>query len=148
MNCMSIMLPNIAQASFEDILELRLKAKDELLELRYYLDYIVSQIKPTNFNEDICTKIIATQINPAIKNLEHKFKDIKLNVVQKFLAEIKNPLSYAPFIATIFTDIPSHIMLIASLTGIGLSTATEYYKKKNELEENSLFFLLKLRDRL
>lgn len=134
----SILLPDLSNASFEDILEIRYKMKDELLELKQYINSLL------NVNEkDNIDQIIQQKINYAIRNLELKIKDIKINVAQKFLTEIKNPLSYTPLIGTVLNDIPAHVSLLMSLGLIGANVGLEYIKQLNNIKKDNMYFLFK-----
>ena len=142
LNCTSILLPNLSDATFEDIFELKYKMRDELLELHNYLDSLIDNVdmeNPDSFN------ILTHKINRAVRNLESKIKDINIAVAQKFITEIKNPLSYAPLLGTFFANVPSHVSLFVSLGLIGLNTGLEYTKQLNNLKKDNMYFLFKLR---
>lgn len=135
----SILLPDLSNASFEDILEIRYKMKDELQELKQYINSLLNVDEKDNIDQ-----IIQQKINYAIRNLKLKIKDIKINVAQKFLTEIKNPLSYAPLIGTFLNDIPAHISLLMSLGLIGANVGLEYIKQINSIKKDNMYFLFML----
>lgn len=143
LNAMKILLPNISEASLEDILDIRLSAKDELIEMRAYIDSTLIQLSNEGIYEmnsaDI-NRIVEQKINPAIKQFERKLQDIKLVSVQSFIKSIQNPLSYAPLITTFFTKVPAHITLSASLGLITFEAVIEYIKNKNSLKNDPLYF--------
>lgn len=145
-NCLSIMLPNLSNATFDDIYEMKYKMKDEFTELRYYISTLTNNINITEYDssyQQICMKI-----NSSIKNLEHKIKTLKLTVAQKFVTEIKNPLSYAPLLGSLFINMPEHISLLASIGLIGANTGLEYIKQLEEIKNDNMYFLFKLRNML
>ena len=136
LNCVSIMLPNLSYATFEDIYEIKSKLKDELQELQSYIDSLAYDINIENIGYS--QKIIVNKIKIAIRNFEYKLKDLKINTVQKFISEIKNPLSYVPLIGSLFTDIPASISLLTSLGFIGMNTGLEYIKQKDNIKTKKL----------
>lgn len=137
----SILLPDLSNASFEDILEIRYKMKDELLELKQYINSLINKDEKDDIN---INQIVQQKINYAISNFELKMKDIKINVAQKFLTEIKNPLSYTPLIGTFLNDIPAHISLLISLGLIGTNVGLEYIKQLNNIKKDNMYFLFNL----
>ena len=142
-NCASLLLPDLSNTTFDDIFEIKLKAGDELKELRNYIKLLCDDIdieKPDYFEE-----FIKQNINPSIRNFESKIKDIKLNVIQKFITEIKNPLSYAPLMCTLFTNLPTHLSALISMGLIGANVGIEYIKQLNSIKREDLYFLFKLR---
>ena len=146
LDCASILLPNLSDATFDDILEIKHEANDELLELRYYIDSLSNNCdieKAGYFDE-----IVSQKINPVIRNLEYKMSDMKINVAQKFITEIKNPLSYAPLIGTFFSEVPAHISLLISLGLISTNVGLEYAKQLNNIKKDNMGFLFKLRQKI
>lgn len=145
-NCLSIMLPNLSNATFDDIYEIKYKMKDELTELKYYINTLTNNINILEYDRSY--QQINMKINSSVKNLEHKIKNLKINVVQKFITEIKNPLSYAPLLGSLFTNIPKNISLLASIGLIGANTGLEYIKQLEEIKNDNMYFLFKLRNML
>ncbi len=143
LNCVSILLPNLSYATFEDVFEMKNKMKDELLELQAFIYslWFDVDIENVKYSEEI----IINKIKKSIRNLEFKMKDIKINTVQKFITEIKNPLSYAPLIGSLFTNTPNCLSLFTSLGLIGTTTVLEYVKGLNNIKNDSMYFLFKLR---
>ena len=142
LNCISILLPNLSYSTFDDIFEMKIKMQSELLELQAFINSLWSGID----NEDIKNgeKIIINKINQSIRNLECKMKGIKISTVQKFISEIKNPLSYAPLIGSLFSNVPTSISLLTSLGFIGVNTGLDYIKQINNIKNDSMYFLFKL----
>lgn len=143
-NCASICLPNLSNATFDDIFELKYKANDELIQLKYYLNSMIDNINTEDIN--YFENVIVGKVNSAIENLKLKMKDIRINVVQNFLEDIRNPLSYAPLLTTIFNDIPMHLSALTSLGLISGGVGLEYVKQFNDLKKDNMFFLFKLRN--
>lgn len=150
LNALPILLPNIRDASMEDILEIRLNASDELLELRNYIDNLAQTISPEKFYslpQQELQKILNQKIAPAIRQLERKMKDIKISATQKFINNMANPMYYAPLLTSLFTNISIHQTLLASLGLITADSIMEYCKNKNNIKNDALYFSIKLRDR-
>lgn len=145
LNCLTIILPHIRNLSMEDILELRYQAKDELLELRNYIDTFMESLSAdkilTLSNQEI-NSLIEQKIQPAINQFERKVKSIHLTALQNVM---RNPTIYVPLIASIFSDLPQQIGLLSSLSLIAADTIIEYCKNKNELKNDALYFTIKLR---
>lgn len=147
-NAMQILLPYIRDANFEDILDIRLYAKDELIEMRNYIDDCikelqlegVSVIDTTHTKEKIDRKII-----PAIHGFERKIESMKVSSVQQFVKNLANPFYYSPLITSFFADIPPAILLAMSLGLIGLESIANYYIKKNDIKNEPLYFTVALK---
>jgi len=137
-NVTRVLLPRFDQLSIVDIMELKLKLHDELCQLNYYLYNL--QIK---YDGDIqkVNNYIQCKVDPAIKELEHKIRGLKYGFGQKILNELKNPLSYVPFIVSFVSDIPTPIALGASLALI----TTDIAKQQHEMKGNSLYSIHKIR---
>lgn len=147
LNAMKILLPNISGASLEDILDIRLIAKDELTEMRAYIDSTLIALSNENIfemNPSDVNRIVEQKINPAIRQFERKLEDINLTSVQSFVKNLQNPLSYAPMITTFFANVPVDITLSASLGLISFETALEYIKNKNNIKNDPLYFTVEM----
>lgn len=146
LNNISLFLPNLSNASFDDILEIKNEAKDELEEFRQYIDILNHANGNTQSEYEI--KKIKYDIDNSIKNFEYKIKDIKINVVQKFFMEIKNPSSYAPLLGTLFGNVPAYISLLVSIGLISTNVGLEYIKQLNNIKKDNMYFLFKIRKML
>ena len=151
LNAMKILLPNISEASLEDILDIRLLAKDELIEMRAYIDSTLKELSNEGIYEmsptDI-SRLVEQKITPTVSQFERKLQDIRLSSVQSFIKGIQNPLSYAPLITTFFAQVPAHITLLASLGLISFEAVIEYIKNRNSLKNNPLYFTIPINRRL
>lgn len=142
-NCLKILLPNISSLSIEDILEIKIAAKDELFELKSYINEFSTKslsfdINTTDF-EDLA-KTIQSKLNTSIDCFNRKCQNIKYNIAQKFITELKNPLSYSPLLLSLYRNIPTHIELLASSLLISSTVLLEYFKQSNDLKNDSLYF--------
>lgn len=151
LNAMKILLPNISNANLEDILEIRLSAKDELIEMRAYIDSTLKELSNDtifDISPADLERIIGQKITPAVRQFERKLQDSKLVSVQSFIKNIQNPLSYAPLLTSFFSDIPAHITLSASLGLISFETIIELIKNRNSTKNDPLYFTVAMKNRL
>jgi len=147
-DALKISLPNPDLLSFEDILELKLKLKDELA--LFYLTINSIEVKNKKlFGADIkdneYQSVFFSEIQKPLSELEIKMKNLKSKTFRKFIEKMQNPKSYVPLIGTVVASMPIHYALLASL---GLTTGQsylEYKEEKRELTNNGLYFLLKLK---
>lgn len=145
LNCMSILLPYVKEASIEDILELRFQAKDEIFELRNYIEAFMGELNAETILEltpkEINT-LIEQKITPAVNQFERKMKSIRITAFQN---AVRNPVYYVPLITSVFSNLPQHMMLLSSLSLIALDTVLEYQKNINNLKNDALYFTLKFK---
>lgn len=142
----SILLPNFYQMDFENILDLRYFAKDELQEMRFYINALSSEFSPDDIKLENPKLFIENKINPAIKQLESKIYGLRAGAVQRALQGLKDPRTYTPLLTTFFSNIPAHVSLAVSMGLIAVESGLEYLKQKKEIETNPLYFSLKLRN--
>jgi len=147
-DAISILLPNLNQLHFEDILELRHAAKDELQEMRYYIGSLSEEFSPDDTKLENPKRLLERKINPAIKQFENKIYSLKIGTIQRALHSLRSPRTYTPMLTTFFTDIPSHIALAASMGLITAEAGAEYLKNKKELETDPLYFSVKLKKKV
>lgn len=145
-NALPILLPNIYQLEIEDILEIRLKAYDELKEMRYYIDNLSSEFSPSHLEPDKINFYLEKKINYSIKQLRRKISGLKINTLQNIVHSFKDPKTYTPMLTTFFADMPAHIALAASMGLVAADTVIEYKKQLNEIKNDPLYFSLKLRN--
>lgn len=140
-----LFLPNYSNLSIDDILEIRYRANDELMELKSYINMLATSIPIDGDIQLYAKEIINTKISPAIKDLENKIFNLKISTIQKIIRDAKNPLSYTPMLASIFTDVKPQIALAVSLGMIGSDLALELYKQYKDISNNPLYFSIKLK---
>ncbi|MFT3823413.1 MAG: hypothetical protein QM731_05810 [Chitinophagaceae bacterium] len=147
-DALKISLPNPDLLSFEDILELKLKLKDQLAFFYQTINSIEVKNKElftSDIKENDYQAIFFNEIEKPHRELELKMKNLNSKTFRNFIEKIKDPKSYAPLIGTVVASLPIHYTLLASL---GLTTSqsySEYREEKREIENNGLYFLLKLR---
>jgi len=140
-----ILLPNFSNLEYEDILEMRLKASDELQQLRCYISELSSKYDPDDTMYATVKDFIERDIRRAVEEFESKVTGLRIEIIQKMLKGFANPWTYAPMLATFFLDIPLQVSLAASMGLIFEDVALEYLKQKKELTTAPLYFTVKLK---
>lgn len=138
----NILLPDFSFLPMEEIYEIRLKAKDEIQQLDDY----ISHIKISDTDKDSIEEILKQKINPAVNELECKIKNLKLTLLQKTM-NMQN-ITYIPLIATLFPEIPKGIALLISAGLISADAVLEIIKEKNKVEQDELYFTLKINKKI
>lgn len=148
-DALKISLPNPDLLSFEDILELKFRLKDELALFYQTINSIEvknKQLFDADLKENEYQSIFFKEIQKPLTDLENKMKNLKSKTFRKFIDKMQNPKTYVPLIGTVVASMPVHYAL---LTSLGLTTGMsylEYKEEKREINNNGLFFLLKLRN--
>ena len=140
-----IFLPNFSRLKYDDILEMRLKANDELRALRCFLSELSSKYDPDDHALATAKDFIENDISKSIKEFENKVFGLKIGTIQRALKNLANPLTYAPMLTTVFANIPTYISLAVSLGIITAEAALEYQKQKSELKADPLYFTVELK---
>lgn len=143
-----LVVPNISKVSVHDILEIRQKSKDELLQFREQIEKLHFELENSpneKYFLEHTDAIIKAKVRPAINELINRISSLKLKIPQRVLEEIKNPKSYAPLLLTLTDKISNTSALLVSLGLISLSTALEYFEKMKDIKRNGYYYLLKLR---
>jgi hypothetical protein len=145
-------VPDIGDAYFPDILEVKEKFSDELAFFRSGLTRLSAKLKELPWSRDLeeeLGKLVETEVRPSLFELKRSLKTSTRKVVEKVFANIKDPKSYLPFGATILTDVAPMIATLASVGIAGFKTLYDLYVERKTIEEkNNLIFLVKARGRL
>lgn len=149
LDALKISLPNPDLLSFEDILELKHRLKDEL-SLFYQTINSVEIKHKALLNSDLTDKeyqsIFFREIQKPLSELENKMKNLTSRTFRKFVEKMQNPKTYVPLIGTVVASIPIHYALLASLGMTSGTSYMEYKEEKREVSNNGLYFLLKLKN--
>lgn len=146
-DAIKIMLPNPKMLSFEDVLELKWKLGDELENFKQTIssiEYRNKELFEPGIDTDVYSRIFYEEIRKPLKELETRLKNIKTGTFREFVTKLQNPLSYSPLLGTIVASMPIQYTLLVSM---GLTSYTTYLKFKEDkrvVENNGLYFLLKL----
>ena len=139
-----ILLPNFSRLSYEDILEMRLKASDELQELRCYLSELSSKYDPEDKHLVTAKDFIERDINRAVKQFESKVYGLRVGMIQRALKAIP-AVSTVPMVTTFCTNIPTWISIGLSAGILVADGLWEYTKQRQDLATDPLYFTVKLR---
>ncbi len=146
-----ILLPFVQNAPMDDILEIRYKANDELLELRNYVETTLKSIKTEvflNLSFEEIGQILNQKITPSIKQFERKLEGLNIFTAQEFINNMANPLYYAPMLTTFFTNIPPFVSIGFSLGMISLQTFLQRKSKKIDIQNDPLYFTVEIQNQL
>ncbi|MDB5284702.1 MAG: hypothetical protein JWO06_3777 [Bacteroidota bacterium] len=141
-------LPNPQSLSFENILELKFQLKDELALFAQTINSIEVRNKELLLSEmdtKEYEKIFFDEIQKPLSELEVKIQNLKSSTFRDFIDQLKNPLSYAPLIGTVVASMPIEYTLVASMGLTSCSSYLKYWEERNEIRNNGLYFLLKLK---
>lgn len=146
-DALKIALPNPDSLSFEEILELKLRLKDEL-GLFYQTSNDIEVRNKQLFNADLkdneYESIFFSEIQKPLNDLEIKIKNLNSQTFRKFIDKMQNPKTYVPLIGTIVASMPIHYALLVSLGITAGQSYFEYKEEKRGISNNGLYFLLKL----
>lgn len=147
-DALKISLPNPDSLTFEDILELKLKLKDELTLFNQTINSIEVKNKEL-FNADLkeneYQSIFFSEVQKPLIELEIKMKNLNSKTFRNFIEKMKDPKSYAPLIGTVVASTPIYYTLLASFGLTSYQSYSEYKEEKREIANNGLYFLLKLK---
>lgn len=146
-DALKISLPNPDSLTFEDILELKLKLKDELSLFYQTINSIEVRNKEL-FNAEIADNVYQSvffnEVRKPLAELEIRMKNLNSKTFRNFIEKRKDPKSYIPLIGTVVASMPIHYTLLASLGLATSQTYLEYKEEKREITNNGLYFLLRL----
>lgn len=144
-------VPDVSSLSFEDILEIRYRANDELLEYRSYMDEMNKNMVDKCESAEIydyANNYIEKQIQPSVRNLQRKISSSNIRVVQTFLDELKDVNSYIPIIGSILTKLPMQFSILATAGLISARTIMKMKEEQYELKNNGLYYLYDLKRKI
>ncbi len=148
-DALRISLPNPESLSFEDILELKLKLKDELGLFYQTINSIEvknKQLFGTDIENNEYQSLFYNEIQKPLSELEIKMKNLNSKTFRNFIDKMQNPRSYVPLVGTVVASMPIQYGILCSL-GINIGQSyLEYQEEKREISNNGLYFLLKVKN--
>lgn len=141
-SAVAVLLPRWDSLSLYDTMEIKLRAHDELEELRLCLR---QALRAEGGDPDALADALRDSIEPAVRSLEGKLRGLNFGLAQKLLDELKAPASYTPLVLGLVTDLPQGAAVGASLALIAAGTALDYLKKRSELKSDPMYWLHRLR---
>lgn len=140
-------LPSVEMLSFEDILELKFRLKDELKEFTDTINYIEIQYKGLDmdkFTESEFEALFQKEIGKPYRELQQKIKSLRGKTFSTFIEKAKDVESYVPMIGFVIANIPLKLALMFSLGIISWETYNEYKSQKKEIVNSGFNYLIKL----
>lgn len=146
----SISLPRVSGLSIEKVLKLREKCNSSLMRFRTLMKELRYKIESEVWSKEHeyeVSKLINTEIAKSIADLKESFKSLSKDIGIQILEDsIKS--SPLPLVLSLTTGFSPAIALAASGGLVALTDFIKFLKKRNELKNNSLFFLLDLDKRI
>jgi hypothetical protein len=147
-NIFELTLFDVSKFTFEEILEIKYKLRDELERFRTDLSLITHNIQNEYEDTTIVNnlkEIVKSRILPSVNELEDKIKNSRIQLLVRLFEALKNPTAYVPFLGTTFHMIPVQLAFFLSLGLISFDTAIEYIAERKQLTNNGLYYLIKLK---
>lgn len=148
LDALKISLPNPDVLSFDDLLELKFRLKDELGLFYQTINAIEvknKQLYSTDLKDNEYQSIFFSEIQKPLIDLENKMKNLNSKTFRKFIEKMQNPKTYVPLIETVVASMPIQYTLLSSLGLTAGMTLLECKEEKRELQNNGLYYLLKLK---
>jgi hypothetical protein len=140
-------LPDIKDASIEDVLEVRYKLNNELEAFRVAMSQFSKKIKNNPWHPDIeheANNIIETSVKPKLYELKTALRQSNWRALTRVFADLRNPTAYVPFVGTVLAHMEPTTGILASL---GISAFRSLYETMLERQKirdaSGLMFLLK-----
>ncbi|WP_426330136.1 hypothetical protein [Pedobacter sp. R-06] len=147
-DALKIGLPNPDVLSLEDILEMKLKLRDELGLFHQTVNSIEVKNKDlfgTNIKQAEYQALFFSEIQKPLLELETKMKNLKSKTFRQFVDKMKDYKTYVPLVGTVVASMPMQYAVLASLSMTVGQTYLEYKEEHRKISNNGLYFLLKLK---
>jgi hypothetical protein len=144
------MLLDVGDLTIEDILEVRVKLRDELVAFRSELARLEFEFEKEFEPERLATdgqRIARARLAPRLTDLERRIEDSKLSVLKNLLKTLQKPDAYLPMVGTSFAGLPLEWALMVSLGVVSGEVALEWWQARKRDRADGLFYLMKLRER-
>ena len=145
-------LPNLQAATFDEVLHIREKHRDQLSQFRLALagfaDFSSTQFWSSEFSRE-CSEIVALKVNPAIRDLRNTLDLSRDKVVVDAFKKIRTAQVAIPLVSTLLAGMPLVYALAISAGLISVESFLELYLERKRIRAgNSLNFLLDLKGKL
>jgi hypothetical protein len=139
-------VPNLAGFSWEDILEIRAHAQEELAHFRIEVAKLATDIQSA-YGSDTFEReadiILAKTVNPAVHELELKLKMSRLEILQQSFKKAQALKPVIPFAVSFFFNAPLILALMVAAGVVAADVALEAYLNKRKLKSSTgLSYLL------
>jgi len=148
LDALKIGLPNPDILSIEDILELKLKLKDELGLFYQTINAVEvknKQLFDTHITQDEYQAVFFSEVQKPLLELETKMKNLKSKTFRHFVDKIKDYKTYVPLIGTVVASVPMQYAVLTSLSLTAGQSYLEFKEDQRDIKNNGLYFLLKLK---
>jgi hypothetical protein len=140
-------LPDIGNASLEDVLELRNRFRDELGSFRNKMSILSDKIRANPWEPEIkreIDRIVEVEIKPETANLKAALRRSNLKLVSKVFRNLKDARTYLPFVGTVLGHFGPSIAALASVGIAGFEALQDTIVERREIRDTSgVVFLLK-----
>lgn len=143
-NTVELLFPDFSFLDIVDIFEIRTKAHDEILELNDYIDKISNEYDSEDVSASKIDSYVHNKVQPLVKELERKIYGLKINMLQKAIREVRNPISYLPLLTSFFNNVDNYLALAISAGMIGMDMMLEYQKLYHDIKNHPLFFTINI----
>jgi hypothetical protein len=145
---MSEFVPNIKNASIEDVLEARYQLRNELEAFRISMAKLSGTIRSNPWTPEIehdVDKIIESQVRPNLSSLKRSLRQSNLILVKRLFRNFKNLRTYVPLTATALLHWEPAIAGLASIGIAGFEAIYDTLLERRKIRDASgLSFLLKV----
>gem|GEM_PF-5491382 len=149
---LDIEIPNLSLKTFEEVLHIRNKLKDEISRFRFemakFSDFANSHFLSDDFLRE-CENIALFEIKPAISELERSLSLSRDNVILNTFKSIRSLKPIIPLVSTFLVGIPIQYALAITAGLIGVEAFLDYYFEKKEIRMSSgLSYLLDIKNKI
>jgi hypothetical protein len=139
-------VPNLSGFSWEDILEIREHAHDELAHFRIEVAKLATDIEGA-YGSDAFEReadvILAKTVNPAVHELELKLKMSRLEMLQQSFKKAQALKPVIPFAVSFFFNVPLILALVIAAGVAAADVTLEAHLNKRKLKNSTgLSYLL------
>jgi hypothetical protein len=140
-------MPDIGDASFEDVLELRYQFRDELGSFRNKMAILSDKIRANPWEAEIKSEVdrlTEVEIKPEVANLKLALRNSNSQLVTRVFRNVKDARTYIPFVGTVLGHIEPSIAALASAGIVGFEALYDTIIERRTIRDTSgLVFLLK-----
>lgn len=139
-------LPGVADAPFDQILEVRRRCGDELAGFHAAVAILASKIATHPWEAAFASEVdrlVETDVRASVHQLRMKLKSLKGKFVQRMFVDLQNPGAYVPLLGGVVAGLPPAVALAASVGVVALKSVSEAWLENSALRrENGLTFLV------
>lgn len=143
-----ILLPNLSSAELPDILELKYRMKDEMLELKNYITELSKKFQGGNlYCSETDFERAKNYVQKSSLNLSKKIQNVKISTIQTAMKETLALGSTIPLLISTF-NLNAVAAISAAITGGVVYTGLQHKREINNISNDPLFFSIGLNEAL